>query len=53
MSDVALPNARTRSASPLLLLLGRLVRRRLVLISLFILLIMLVAAVGASWIAPY
>ena len=53
MSDIALPAARARSASPALLLLRRLVRRRLVLISLFILLIMLVAAVGAPWLAPY
>ena len=53
MSDIALPAARARSASPALLLLRRLVRRRLVLISLFILLVMLVAAVGAPWLAPY
>jgi ABC-type dipeptide/oligopeptide/nickel transport system permease subunit len=35
------------------LLLRRLVRRRLVVISLFTLLIMLVAAVGAPWLTPY
>src|ERR1700744_3462661 len=53
MSDLALPNARRRSASPAWLLLTGLVRRRLVLISLFILLVMLVAAAGAPWFAPY
>ena len=53
MSEATLPIAPTRSASPVLLLLRRLVRRRLVLISLFILLVMLIAAVGAPWLAPY
>ena len=53
MSDLVLPAARERSASPALLLLRRLVRRRLVLISLFVLLVMVVAAVGAPWLAPY
>ena len=54
MSDLALPAAaRAPSASPALLLLRRLVRRKLVLISLFILLVMVVAAVGAPWLAPY
>ena len=53
MSDVALQASRVRSASPALLLLRRLVRRRLVVISLFTLLVMLVAAVGAPWLTPY
>ena len=53
MSDIALPKVPARSVSPVLLLLHRLIRRRLVLISLFILLIVLVAAVGAPWLAPY
>src|ERR1700735_4937559 len=52
MSDLVLPAARERSASPALLLLRRL-GRRLVLISLFVLLVMVVAAVGAPWLAPY
>ena len=53
MSELALPAAPTRSASPALQLFRRLVRRRLVLISLLILLVMVVAAVGAPWLAPY
>ena len=53
MSDIALQASRVRSASPALLLLRRLVRRRLVVISLFTLLVMLVAAVGAPWLTPY
>ena len=53
MSEAALPATRAQSASPALLLLRRLVRRRLVLVSLCILLIMVVAAVGAPWLAPY
>jgi peptide/nickel transport system permease protein len=53
MSDVALPAAAVRPASPGWLLLRRLVRRRLVLISLVILLVAIVVAVGAPWIAPY
>jgi len=53
MSDVALPTAAVRRASPGWLLLRRLVRRRLVLISLVILMVAVVVAVGAPWIAPY
>src|SRR5215470_751898 len=53
MSDLALATTPTRSISPALQLLRRLVRRRLVMISLLILLVMLVAAVGAPWLAPY
>ena len=53
MSEAALPNNRIRSLSPALLLLQRLVRRPLVLISLVILVVMLVAAFGAPWLAPY
>jgi peptide/nickel transport system permease protein len=53
MSDVALPAAAARPASPGWLLLRRLVRRRLVLISLVILLVAIVVAIGAPWIAPY
>ena len=53
MSDIALPAAARRPASPGWLLLRRLVRRRLVLISLVILLVAIVVAVGAPWIAPY
>jgi peptide/nickel transport system permease protein len=53
MSDVALPAAAVRRASLGWLLLRRLVRRRLVLISLVILLVAIVVAVGAPWIAPY
>jgi len=53
MSDVALPVATARPASPGWLLLRRLVRRRLVLISLVILLVAVVVAIGAPWIAPY
>lgn len=53
MSDIAAPLPATRSASPARLLFRRLIRRRLVLISLLILLIALVAAVGAPWLAPY
>ena len=52
-TDIALPKVPARSVSPILLLLRQLIRRRLVLISLFILLIVLVAAVGAPWLAPY
>jgi peptide/nickel transport system permease protein len=53
MSELSLPAATTRSISPALLLLHRLLHRRLVLISLLILLVMLVAAAGAPWLAPY
>jgi len=53
MSDVALPAAAARAASPGWLLLRRLVRRRLVLISLVILLVATIVAIGAPWIAPY
>ncbi len=53
MSDIALPAATARPASPAMLLLRRLVRRRLVLISLVILLVAIVVAVAAPWIAPY
>src|SRR5215467_10140847 len=53
MSDIAVPAPRTHSASPAWLLFRRFVRRRLVLISLLILLVMVVAAVGAPWLAPY
>jgi peptide/nickel transport system permease protein len=53
MSDVALPAAAARPVSPGWLLLRRLVRRRLVLISLLILLVAVAVAVGAPWIAPY
>lgn len=53
MSELSLPAATTRSVSPALLLLHRLLHRRLVLISLLILLVMLVAAAGAPWLAPY
>lgn len=53
MSEMALPLSGPRRASPALLVLGRLIRRRLVLISLVILLVMLVAGIGAPWLAPY
>jgi peptide/nickel transport system permease protein len=53
VSEAALPNNRIRSLSPALLLLQRLVRRPLVLISLVILVVMLASALGAPWIAPY
>jgi len=53
MSDIALLSSPSQSAAPAWRLLRRLIRRRLVLISLFILLIMLVVAVGAPWLAPY
>jgi peptide/nickel transport system permease protein len=53
MSEIALLASGPHSASPALLLLRRLVRRRLVLLSLFILLVMLVAGFGAPWLAPY
>jgi peptide/nickel transport system permease protein len=48
----ALP-PRSRSASPAWLLLRGLVRRRLVVLSLLVLAVMVVCAVGAPWIAPY
>jgi peptide/nickel transport system permease protein len=44
---------RSRSASPAWLLLRGLVRRRLVVLSLLVLAVMVVCAVGAPWIAPY
>jgi peptide/nickel transport system permease protein len=44
---------RSRSASPARLLLHGLVRRRLVVLSLLVLAVMLVCAIGAPWIAPY
>ena len=53
MSDIAIQVTSAPSASPAWLLFRRLVRRRLVLISLCILVIMVVAAVGAPWLAPY
>jgi peptide/nickel transport system permease protein len=53
MSELALPAGQVRSAVPAWLLVRRLARRPLVLISLLILLIMLTAAVGAPWLAPY
>jgi peptide/nickel transport system permease protein len=53
MSDIAAPARAAQSASPAWLVFRRLVRRRLVLLSLFILLVMLVAAAGAPWLAPY
>jgi peptide/nickel transport system permease protein len=51
-SAAALP-PRTRSASPAWLLLRALVRRRLVVVSLLVLAVMVVGAIGAPWIAPY
>jgi peptide/nickel transport system permease protein len=53
MSDTALPARIEQSASPALLLFRRLARRRIVLFSLFVLIVMLVAAAGAPWLAPY
>jgi peptide/nickel transport system permease protein len=53
MSDTALPARVERSASPARLLFQRLARRRIVLFSLFVLIVMLVAAIGAPWLAPY
>src|SRR5215469_4581869 len=53
MSELALPAGQVRSAAPAWLLVRRLVRRPLVLISLLILLVMLTAAIGAPWLAPY
>jgi peptide/nickel transport system permease protein len=44
---------RSRSASPAWLLLRGLVRRRLVVLSLLVLAVMVVCAIGAPWIAPY
>jgi peptide/nickel transport system permease protein len=44
---------RSRSVSPAWLLLRGLVRRRLVVLSLVVLAVMVVCAVGAPWIAPY
>ena len=49
----AIQGARTRSASPTRLLLARLVRRRLVLLSLLVLGVVVVCAIGAPWLAPF
>jgi peptide/nickel transport system permease protein len=48
----ALP-PRSRSPSPARLLLRGLVRRRLVVLSLLVLVVMVVCAIAAPWIAPY
>ena len=54
MSDVlAAPAIQARAVSPTALLLQRLVRRKLVLLSMLVLLVMVFCAVTAPWIAPY
>jgi peptide/nickel transport system permease protein len=50
---IAAPAIAPRAASPGWLLLQRLVRRKLVLLSIFVLVIVVFCAVAAPWIAPY
>jgi peptide/nickel transport system permease protein len=56
MQGVAAPSigvTRSRGTSPAWLLLRRMVHRRLVVVSLLVLAVMVVCAIGAPWIAPY
>jgi peptide/nickel transport system permease protein len=58
MSDVEMANvtagpSRSRSVSPAWLLVRRMAHRRLVVVSLLVLIVMVVSAIGAPWIAPY
>ena len=53
MSDIALPKVPPARRPRRLAAAQRLIRRRLVLLSLFVLLVVLVGAVAAPWLAPY
>ena len=53
MSDAAIGVAARRPASPGWMLVRRLVRRRLVLLSLLVLAVVVFCALGAPWITPY
>lgn len=50
---IAAPAITPRAASPGWLLLQRLVRRKLVLLSIFVLIVVAFCAIAAPWIAPY